>query len=376
VRRFCLLFAIISLYVSAALGDQVLLKNGDRISGQVVRLDNNNLLVKSEALGDVKIKWDAVALVSADVPVHVIADGARVEADVVRRNQNDDTIFTSNESSFSVTPGRIVALRSDAEQVAYQQQLAREQHPEFLDRWNGALDAGLSAARGNADTTNISLGMHGARTTNRTRLSIAFSSLLARNRAADGTTLTSANAFRSGLRYEINVSDRIFTFGFGNFESDRVQHLNLRDVIGGGAGLRVSQSQRGTLDVFTGASVNQESFSVASGTPDRRTGELLFGQDASYNLSSRTSFGGRLSLFPNLTTPGDYRAVVDTTATTKLNSWLGWQVTMSNIYVSNPAGGARTNDLLLSTGLRFNIGQERPFKPHTTEVKFKPQAGY
>lgn len=376
MRRLWLIFVIILLLVCSAFGDQVLLKNGDRITGEVVRLDNNNLLVKSEALGEVKIKWDAVAMLSTDKPVHVTADSAKVEADVIQRDKNGDTVFTTRDASFSVSPGRIVSLRSDEEQAAYQQQIAREQHPEFLDRWNGTMDAGLSAARGNADTTNISLGLKGARTTDRTRLSIAFNSLLARSRAGDGTTLTSANAFRSGLRYEINVSDRIFTFGFGNFESDRVQHLDLRDVIGGGAGVRVAQSNRGTLDIFTGASVNQELFAPASGTPDRLTGELLFGQDASFTLSSRTSLGGRFSVYPNLTVPGDYRAVMDTTASTKLNNWIGWQVTVSNVYVTDPPAGARTNDMLLSTGLRFNLGQERPFKPRTTEVKFKPQAGY
>jgi hypothetical protein len=40
-------------------------------------------------------------------------------------------------------------------------------------------------------------------------------------------------------------------------------------------------------------------------------------------------------------------------------------VTLSNVYVSNPVMGARTNDLLLSTGLRFNLGQDHPFKPHS-----------
>ena len=353
MRRLCLFFVVVLLPVCSALADQVTLRNGDRITGEVVRLENNNLVMKSAAMGEVKIKWDAVALLSTDKPVHVTAD-----------------------ASFAVSPGRIVALRSDQEQEAYERQLAREEHPEFLDLWSGTLDAGMSAARGNADTTNVNLALKSERTTDRTRLSIAVNSLLARNRAADGTTLTSANAVRSGLRYEVNVSDRIFTFGFGNFESDRVQRLELRDVFGGGAGLRAVQSERGTLDVFTGASVNQESFAASSATPDRVTGELLFGQDASFRMSNRTSVSGRLSFFPNLTVPGEYRAVGDTTASTKLNSWMSWQVTVSNVYVSNPPVGARTNDLLLSTGLRFSLGQEHPFKPHATVLKFQPQAGY
>lgn len=375
MRRFVLIFAFILVVLGSSFADRVELKNGDRITGQVHRLDNGSLLVKTEALGTLSIKWDAVAKVIADEPVHVLADGARVEAQAIERTDGEDVIVTSGNAAFSVSPGRILALRSSNEQLADQQRQHREQNPQFADRWNGNLDAGLSAARGNADTTNVSLGLKGARTTDSTRLTLFFNSLLARSRSAEGTTLTSANAVRTGLRYEINLTERLFTFGFGNFESDRVQKLDLRSVYGAGAGLRVMQSEHGTMDIFTGASVNQESFSKTD-TPDRRTGELLIGQDLSYQLSPRTSLGSRLSLFPNMTTPGDYRAVLDATASTKLNSWIGWQVTVSNVFVSNPPLGARTNDMLLSTGLRFNLGQDRPFRPRATVVKFNPREGY
>ncbi|HYG98667.1 MAG TPA: DUF481 domain-containing protein [Terriglobales bacterium] len=370
MRNLLLASIFTSIWLSSAFADRVELRNGDRITGEVLQLDNGSLVVKTEALGNLRVKWDAVSKITTDNPVHLVADGARVEATTVERQDGADVIVTSGDYAFSVSPGHILALRSDAEQLAYQQREYREQHPEFSDRWNGTVDAGLSAARGNADTTNVSLGLKGARTTDSTRLSVSFNSLLARSRAANGTTLTSANAVRTGLRYELNLTNRLFTFGFGNFESDRVQHLDLRSVYGGGAGLRLAQSERGNLDIFTGASMNQESFSTST-TPDRRTGELLFGQDLSYQVSSRTSFAGRLSVYPNMTTPGDYRAVLDTTASTKLNAWIGWQVTVSNVYVSNPAVGARTNDMLLSTGLRFSLGHERPFRPRATVVKFK-----
>lgn len=375
MRQFLLLLAFTSISFYSAFADRVELKNGDRLTGEVVRLDGSTLLVKTLALGDVRIKWDSVAKVTVEQPVHVVADSARVQAAAIKREDGADVIVTSGDAAFSVTPGRILSLRSTEEQVAYQQMRYREEHPQFSDRWNGTLDAGLSAARGNADTTNISLGLKGARTTDSTRLSVFFNSLLARSRAEDGTTLTSANAVRSGLRYEINLNDRLFTFGFGNFESDRVQRLDLRSVYGGGAGLRLLKSENGTMDFFTGASVNQESFSQ-SDTADRRTGELLLGQDFSYRFSPRTSFGSRLSIFPNMTAPGDYRAVFDTTASTKLNSWIGWQVTISNVYVSNPPVGARTNDMLLTTGLRFSLGQDCPFRPRAMVVKFNPNGGY
>lgn len=370
MSRFRQYSTIAFLLVSAcaAFGDQVVLKNGDRITGELVRLEDGTLLMKTEALGDVKLKWNAVAEVTSEAPLHVIAGTDQLAATTIRRDEGSFRLINTN-SAVAVPAESVKTLRSEADQKVHAMQVERESNPRFIDRWNASADAGLSGARGTNDTTNMSLGVKGARTTNNTRLSLFFNSLFARSRNKGGAAITSANALRGGARYEVNVSKRIFTFGFANAETDSVQHVDLRDVFGGGAGVRVSQTKTATLDLFSGASLNQESFSVAT-TPDRRTGELLFGEDSNYKLFDRATVGTRLSFYPNMTVLGEYRAQLDATATTKLNHWLGWQFTVSNLYMSNPAAGARNNELLLSTGLRFMLGQERPFKPQATVLKF------
>jgi Protein of unknown function, DUF481 len=40
-----------------------------------------------------------------------------------------------------------------------------------------------------------------------------------------------------------------------------------------------------------------------------------------------------------------------------LKSWLSWQVTYSDRYISNPLTGLKGNDVLLSTGLRVTFGK-------------------
>jgi len=372
IARITLLsLAIAALPCSLAFADQVLLKNGDRITGEVVHLEGGNLLVKTSALGDVNVKWEAVAEVTAEKPVHVVAGTDKIDATAIRREQAVDRV-TGAAIDVSVPSGLIKVLRNSADQKAYLERVERERHPHFIDLWSGSADAGLSGARGTTDSTNMTVGMRGARTTSDTRLTLFFNSQLART--TTGTDHVSADATRGGARYEVNVSNRIFTFGFFNAESDSGQNLDLRDVLGAGAGVRIKQTKTATFDVFSGASLNQERFSTAS--PDRQTGELLFGEDSSCQVLKRATVATRFSFFPNVTVPGEFRALLDATANTKLNHWLGWQFTVSNHYITNPAAGARNNELLLSTGLRFSLGQERPFKPRATVEKFKPAAGY
>lgn len=54
---------------------------------------------------------------------------------------------------------------------------------------------------------------------------------------------------------------------------------------------------------------------------------------------------------------GEYRFQLDASAATKLKSWLSWQVTLSDRYLSNPLAGLKSNDAILSTGLRLTFGQ-------------------
>ena len=66
MRRLGIVSAFLCFCAASALGDQVTLKNGDRLTGTIVKSDDKmeTLLVKTEFAGDVKVKWDAVASIA------------------------------------------------------------------------------------------------------------------------------------------------------------------------------------------------------------------------------------------------------------------------------------------------------------------------
>lgn len=61
--------------------------------------------------------------------------------------------------------------------------------------------------------------------------------------------------------------------------------------------------------------------------------------------------------YRDLCETGEYRFLFNTRATTALNSWLSWQVTFNDGYVSNPPPLFKENDLLFSTGLGLTFGK-------------------
>ena len=60
MKRIALLMMSICV-VPWALADQVSLKNGDRLSGTIVKSDGKTLVLKTDYAGALEVKWDAVA---------------------------------------------------------------------------------------------------------------------------------------------------------------------------------------------------------------------------------------------------------------------------------------------------------------------------
>ena len=55
---------------------------------------------------------------------------------------------------------------------------------------------------------------------------------------------------------------------------------------------------------------------------------------------------------------GEFRLQFDTSLTSQLYQWLGWHVTVSDRFLSNPVPGREKNDVLLTTGVRVSFGKE------------------
>src|SRR5258708_34310720 len=112
-----------------ALADQVSMKNGDRLSGSIVKSDGKNLVIKAEFAGAVTIPWDAVTAVTSSVPVAVgLKDGQVLVGTVVTA---DATLKIATENAGTVTAARdaVSYIRSKDEQVAYQPGIDRYRNP-------------------------------------------------------------------------------------------------------------------------------------------------------------------------------------------------------------------------------------------------------
>jgi small nuclear ribonucleoprotein (snRNP)-like protein len=79
VARSVLLMAVLCFLVVSARADQVTLKNGDRLTGTIVKSDAKIMLIKTEFAGEVSVQWDAVTSITSTQPLHLgLKDGETV----------------------------------------------------------------------------------------------------------------------------------------------------------------------------------------------------------------------------------------------------------------------------------------------------------
>ncbi len=325
------------------LADEVKLKNGDRLTGTIVKADGKILVVKTDYAGVITISADAVAQITSEQPLYFALNDGKTVVGKVETREGKYEVATKDTAMVSLEPVNVQAIRSQPEQDAYEKLL----NPGWLTLWNGGVDFGYSLTTGNTRTNTTALGMNLARQTRRDKTTLYAAYINSKNKTK-GFSETTANAIRGGARYEINLTDRLTAFGFGDFEYNEIQLLDLRAVLGGGLGYYFVKNERAQFQVFGGGAYNREKFATGE---TRNSGELLVGEELTYKMSDRVLFKERFQFFPNLSETGEYRMTFDSLLTTKITKWLTWNVTLSDRYISNPPFTSKKNDLLFTTGI-------------------------
>jgi putative salt-induced outer membrane protein YdiY len=343
------LVCLVLISCGTVVADQLTLKNGDRVTGTIIKSDGKTVVFKGDLVGELNITLDSIAEITADKPLYVgLADGRTVVGTV--RSSGGQTEIRASGNVVTVAQSNIQFVRSQDEQRIYEKTL----NPGWMEQWTGGANLGIALTKGNSDTTNVALGLDISRSTLRDKTSLYAASVYNRD-STDGESRTVANTIRFGGRYDRDFNKRWFGYGFSDLERNGLQDLNLRWVIGGGVGYHAIRNERTNLDLLGGLAMNREYFKGLDN--DRTSAEVQVGQTLSHQFSPRVALKEQLFFFPNLSRGGEYRINFDTTLVADITRRIGWQITLSDRYLSDPPPGLKQNDLILTTGIRLKLGE-------------------
>lgn len=341
------------LFAATSWADQIVMKNGDRVSGSIVKKDAAALTIKSIHFGTVTLPWAEVESVKADQPLTVVLTGDQTVKGTLATSDGKIEV-AGDGAKKSVAPAEIVALRNVAEQAAYERLL----HPAWSRLWVFTGSLGIAGAQGNAETRTFTIPVTGTRVTRTDKTSVYFN-FLSSQATVGGVASQTAQAVRGGWAYAHNLNPRLAATVFNDFEYDKFQSLDLRTVVGGGLVYHLWKKDAGRVDAVGGGDWNHENYGPPKPAPSytKSSLEAYVGDDFAYKISKRLALTQTYRIFGNISDYGTYRQNFDFGVTSSLTKWLTWNSSISDRFNSLPVAGLKKNDFLYSTGLGFTFSR-------------------
>lgn len=321
--------------------DVVVLKNGDRLTGEIKGLQRGELRIKADYMAEaVRLDWAKIErLESKSTFIISLVNGNLFE--------NVMHLLPAN----SVEIANFVIGSSDKKVRVPQLDVIRivPAAPGFWRRLEGSIDFGFSFTSGNdqyqtqlAATTTYRTGDHAFTTS----IDSAFSG------QPDGDS-TTRNQFT--FDYRKQLTPNWFAGGiFDLLQSDQ-QSLKLRTSMGGLVGRNLHQTEHTRLSAFGGIVGTRENYSISTGEPKSTNADALAGVDFTTFHFKTTDIRTRFSLFPSLTTPGRMRLQATSDLHIKIVKDLYWGFHVYENFDSKPPVRADKNDLGVSTSIGWKF---------------------
>ncbi len=367
-KVFLLVIVCLIVFIAPATADTIKLKNGDRLTGTIVKSDEKSLVIKTDYAGAITVNWAAIQDVESAQELNVFSKAGQKLVGTLTTVEDKIAVTTKDAGKVELAKSDITTMRSADEQIAWQKEQDRYANPSVLDLWAGSADFGIALTTGNSATTTTTAGLDLARVTKRDKTTVFYRQVSATDRNVSPSKKI-ANAKRAGVQYDLKLSNRSYVFGFSNFDFDEFLRLDLRFAPGGGFGYNVVKREHSTFDLFGGIAYNKEIFDVTPApttavpqptytTLTRDSMEGFVGEEWRYKMNTRTQFFEKATLYPNFSQTGKFRLNLDVGMSTALSKYLSWNLAYSSRYLSNPPlAGIKKNDTLLSTGIRLTFAK-------------------
>lgn len=252
MRSACLAVLMASVCATSAHADEIMFKNGDRLSGTVVSLVEGRMKFKSELAGDIEFAANEVDTFATGEPITLHLKDGTVLVDAV---ESDDPGLIRTQGTSAA--GEVVVHLAETTAI----------NPPVEDpNWSGSLAAGANLERGNTHKNEAYVDLKARY--EREKDTIAFRMSYEAERTKNTTTrqwTTNDRNLKGLLDYEYLLTRRVFGFVTTSGEKDGPSDLDLRYILGAGPGVRWFDRKDFLLSTRLGVTWTSENYSG----PDR-----------------------------------------------------------------------------------------------------------
>lgn len=317
--------------------DVVTMTNGDRVTGEIVRLEAGLLELKTDHMGTLSVEWVWVDSVDSEQLFEVEESGGEQFFGTLRSGDE------AGELEVLGLAGRSYVLaHGDVVRIAQQER-------RMLDRWSGYVDLGLSTASAN-DEQDFTLDAEANYRSERSRL---YNSLAASQNDREDAEKTSRTDMSTV--YRRTLARRWFWYSGVGVARNEELDLELRATLGGGGGRYVWQTNRAQWSLFSGVSGVREDYFGDDG--GEWSVELVLASDYQLYLFTgrETMLQVDLAVLPSLTVSGRYRVEFSSSFRRKLVRDFTIAFSLDESYDSEPPEGSESSDTRFRTTLGWTF---------------------
>ncbi len=244
------LFVILSIGIlaRATWADEVYFVNGDRVSGTIVRMAEESLILATTYSGEIRIEWGKVKGLSTTTPLTIeLADGSQYKGPVS---------FTESEGFRMAKPKELVEAESQEDQTKefFLDSIAAI-NPMPWFRYDANAFLGGNRTAGNSETQAINGSTEATMRFGGHRVGLG-----GRYNYGESVGQVTARNSRGSLNYDYFLADKIFLGLDELFEQDSFQDLTLRSSTSVGLGYQFFDDQEHELAMSSGLGFVHQDF--------------------------------------------------------------------------------------------------------------------
>ena len=267
--RALLVFTLSLLLQCGIRADTLVLENGDRITGELLREENGTLVFHSTLLGEIRAPSASSRIITA-----------------------------SNPDAIALTPTPEVATYEPIAEVAAKSEPIAEEKSDDA-KWKRRIDVGLTGQRGKKDLSTYNMRFEAVRESDLGQVNLMLSHRYGKANNAVYQDATDASAVLTR-----NVTDDLFWRGQTRFETDSILGVDHSAEQSLGLGFKLIDGKRLDFDLGGGAAVRHRE---AYGDEARWDGLIdAFGK-LKFAFNERLTFNQDLWMTTAATSSGDFR---------------------------------------------------------------------
>lgn len=319
MRLAGMILVAVLVLAGTATADVVTLRNGDRLTGEIVSTDDVQLVLRTAYA-------DALAIDRSDV--------LDIESD-----RDAATAFAAGLTGSATIAGPAVAAAGAKAGSAVEKEVAQT-------TWDGKLELGALYTNGNSDR----LGGHVSATVIRDTPDDKFTAKALYNYAEeDGSKVTDEQILT--LREDVKF-DPWYVFGILEGEHDDIEMLDLRATFTLGAGRKLADGPKFKASLDLGGTLVYTDYETDDARYDF---EARIGFHAEMPVFESAKLTQDLAVYPSITQGGEYRLVSETAFEQPLSEDWFFKLSVLNRYNSDVPDGVDENDLEVRLSLVYSF---------------------